>query len=149
MSESISLYDYQALAAFRFQIRCFLHFSEKNARAVGLEPQQHQLMLAIKGLPVGKQATIGEHHSTVELINRSTKRGLVQRRRDEIDQRRVLVDLTSYGEEVLRELSKHNLNELRTRGPALVQALNDMLESGNMSTTPSQSQVGMEDRLRE
>ena len=46
-----TLSEYQSLAEFRYQLRCFLHFSEQAARSVGLEPQQHQLLLTIKGLP--------------------------------------------------------------------------------------------------
>src|SRR5947209_3384263 len=52
-SEEIPLTDYQALAEFRYQIRRFLRFSEQMARAAGIEPQQHQLLLAVKGLPEG------------------------------------------------------------------------------------------------
>jgi DNA-binding MarR family transcriptional regulator len=135
MNNDISLEEYQALAEFRYQIRRFLHFSERAARAAGIEPQQHQLLLALKGLPEGRQATIGElaerlqlqHHSTVELVNRLVERGLVQRCRDEGDQRRVLVSLTPRGEEVLRELSVEHRAELRSNGPALVQALNSLI----------------------
>src|SRR5881409_2559150 len=88
--------DYQALAEFRYQIRRFLRFSEQMARAAGIEPQQHQLLLAVKGLPEGRRAIIGEladrlqlqHHSVVELVDRLEERGFVQRNRDEGDQRR-------------------------------------------------------------
>jgi O6-methylguanine-DNA--protein-cysteine methyltransferase len=55
----ISLRSYRALAEFRHQIRLFLHFSEEAVRQAGIEPQQHQLLLAIKGIPVGTQPTIG------------------------------------------------------------------------------------------
>jgi DNA-binding MarR family transcriptional regulator len=133
--EEISLTDYQALAEFRYQIRRFMHFSEQMARSAGLEPQQHQMLLAIKGLPVGKKATIGElaerlqiqHHSAVELIDRLTDRGYVERRRDNVDQRRVLVHLTIQGEAILHQLSSIALAELRTTGPDLVHALNTLL----------------------
>ena len=139
MNNDISLEEYQALAEFRYQIRRFLHFSEQEARATGIEPQQHQLLLALKGLPEGRQATIGElaerlqlqHHSTVELVNRLVERDLVQRCRDEGDQRRVLVSLTPRGEEVLRELSFEHRAELRSNGPALVQALNALILSAD------------------
>jgi DNA-binding MarR family transcriptional regulator len=135
LDEEISITEYQALAEFRYQLRLFLRFSEQTARAAGLEPQQHQLLLAIKGLPGGKTATIGtlaerlqlEHHSTVELINRLVERGLVGRSRDETDQRRVLVNLTPRGEEVLQNLARSHHTELRLVGPALVQALNKLL----------------------
>jgi DNA-binding MarR family transcriptional regulator len=123
--------DYQALAEFRYQLRCFLSFSEQSARAMGLEPQQHQLLLALKGLSSRGKVTIGDlaerlkiqHHSTVELINRMHERNLVQRNRDKQDQRRVLVTLTPYGEEVLRKLSVLHRTELRSTGPVLVQIL--------------------------
>ncbi len=77
-TEDISMTDYYALAEIRYQIRRFLHFSEEAAREAGLVPQQHQLLLALKGLPAGRKATISElaerlqlrHHSTVELIDR-------------------------------------------------------------------------------
>src|SRR5205809_3535225 len=114
--DDISLSDYRALAEFRYQIRRFLHFSEQMARRAGLESQQHQVLLALKGLPQEKQASISylaerlqlQHHSTVELVDRLVERGFVQRRRDETDLRRVLVDLTPRGEEILRELSVHH-----------------------------------------
>jgi DNA-binding MarR family transcriptional regulator len=133
----ISLSDYQALAEFRYQVRRFLRFSEEAAYAADLEPQQHQVLLAIKGLPQGRKATVGElaerlqirHHSTVELIDRLVKRGLVERHRDEEDQRRVIVSLTLLGGEVLYALSRHTLTELRSTGPAFVQALNALVVS--------------------
>lgn len=137
MEKDISSKEFQALAEFRYQIRRFLHFSEQAARDAGIEPQQHQLLLALKGLPEGRQATIGElaermqlqHHSTVELVNRLAERGFVQRCRDEGDQRRVLVSITEKGEEILRELSFEHRAELRTSGPALAKALNALLNS--------------------
>jgi DNA-binding MarR family transcriptional regulator len=127
----LSPIEYQALAEFRYQLRGFLSFSEQAARAGGLEPQQHQLLLALKGAQRQERVTIGDlaerlkiqHHSAVELINRMVERDLVQRCRDEQDQRRVLVVLTRHGEEVLRRLSLLHRTELRLTGPALVQAL--------------------------
>jgi DNA-binding MarR family transcriptional regulator len=131
--------DYKALAEFRYQIRRFLHFSEQAAREAGLEPQQHQLLLALKGLPEGSKATIGEiarrlqiqHHSTVELIDRMVDRDLIQRSRDDEDQRRVIIKLTPQGEEVLRKLSLLHHTELQSTGPTLVQALNRLIEAKN------------------
>ena len=51
--DTLTLTDYQSLAELRYQIRSFLAFSEQAARAAGLEPRQHQLMLSLKGLPPG------------------------------------------------------------------------------------------------
>jgi DNA-binding MarR family transcriptional regulator len=127
--------DYRALAEFRYQIRRFLRFSERAARDAGLKPQQHQLLLAVKGLPDGRSATIGEiaerlqiqHHSTVELVDRLANRGLVARKRASEDRREVQIHLTAKGEKVLRELSLHHREELAKRGPELVGALRTLM----------------------
>lgn len=127
----LSLAGYRALAEFRFQIRRFLHFSEEQVRGLGLEPQQHQLLLAIKGLPSGARATIGElalrlqlkHHSAVELVNRLETRGYVVRSASRGDRRQVIVRLTVSGSSVLRKLSLAHHEELEEAGPALAQAL--------------------------
>lgn len=124
---SPSLAEVRALAEFRYQIRRFLRFSERAARAAGLEPRQHQLLLAVKGLPLGRLATVGEiaerlqvrHHSAVELIDRLAARGLVRRRRHAPDRRQVVVRLSARGEAVLRELSLVHLAELRELSKAL------------------------------
>jgi DNA-binding MarR family transcriptional regulator len=131
MTQTLALSDYQALAELRYQIRLFLHFSEQAARKMDVEPQQHQLMLALKGLPAGLHPTIKtlaermqtQHHSTVELVNRLARAGLVRRSRAGDDRRQVLLALTSKGEKVLSELSMGHKDELRTQGPALVAAL--------------------------
>lgn len=123
--------DYRALAEFRFQIRKFLRLSEEAARAAGLEPQQHQLLLAVKGIPDGARARIGEiadrlqiqHHSTVELVDRLERNGYVNRRRSEHDKREVLVVLTPKAERILRELSLHHHELLQSYGADLVTSL--------------------------
>src|SRR5918911_717438 len=115
MEKQLTLADYQSLAEVRYQIRRFLHFSEQIARKAGLEPRQHQLMLALKGLPKNVRPRIGElaerlqiqHHSTVELVNRLAGGGYVRRQRGGVDRREVLLSLTPKGEKVLRELSLH------------------------------------------
>jgi DNA-binding MarR family transcriptional regulator len=123
--------EYRALAEFRHQVRRFLCFSEEQVRAHGIEPQQHQLLLAIKGLPDGALATIGElaerlqlrHHSTVELVNRLEKHGHVSRELSKQDRRQVIVHLTVSGATVLRKLSLAHHQELETAGPRLARAL--------------------------
>ncbi len=127
--------DYRALAEFRFQIRKFQSFSEAAARKAGLEPQQHQLLLAIKGTAPGTEPTVGElaarlhtrHHSVVELIDRMEARQLVSRRRSEQDRRQVKVELTAEGERILEALSVQHRAELETAGPALFDALRALL----------------------
>jgi DNA-binding MarR family transcriptional regulator len=129
--KKLTLSDYQALAEFRFQIRRFLHFSERSVKTAGLERGQYQLMLAIKGMPTGVRPRIRElanrmqilHHSAVELVNRLETGGFVRRERARDDRREVLLALTPKGERVLAELAFHHHNELRSAGPALVGAL--------------------------
>lgn len=129
--DDLSLEEYQALAELRFQIRRFLHFSEEQVRVHGLEPQQHQFLLAVKGLPEGCTATVGElagrlqlkHHSVVELINRLEKHRYVARAVGQEDRRQVIVRLTNCGSNVLRKLSVAHHEELETAGPALAKAL--------------------------
>lgn len=123
--------DYRALAEFRYQIRKFLRHSEDAARAAGLEPQQHQLLLAVKGLPEGARARIGEvadrlqiqHHSTVELVDRLEEHGFVNRKRSDRDKREVLIALTPKAERVLRDLSLHHQELLQKYGTELVTSL--------------------------
>jgi DNA-binding MarR family transcriptional regulator len=135
-SRDLSPAAYRSLAEFRHQIRKFLRYSEDAARAHDIEPQQHQLLLAIKGLPTGRSATIREladrlqirHHSTVELINRLAERGAVVREPSAEDRREVIVSLTSAGERTLRTLSVEHHTELRKTGPELMNALRGVFE---------------------
>jgi DNA-binding MarR family transcriptional regulator len=127
--------EFQTLAAFRYQIRLFLRFSEDQARASGIEPQQHQLLLVIKSLPTDVKPTIGElasrmlirHHSAVELVNRLVDQGAVKRVHGEPDHREVLVRLTKKGETLLHGLSVAHHRELQERGPELMKALKKVL----------------------
>lgn len=148
MRNEFSLLDYQELAEFRYELRKFIHFSEQTARAGGVEPQQQQLLLVVKGMPEGKLPTISniaerlqlQHHSTVELIDRLEERVLVERHRDEQDQRRVLIQITPQGEEVLQELSFHNLEELRMAAPSLVRTLNALMKDSILSGEEQRTQ---------
>ena len=134
-TSDISLSSYRALAEFRHQIRLFLHFSDEAARQAGIEPQQHQLLLAIKGIPVGTQPTIGRiaerlqirHHSAVELVDRLTEHGAIARETNPDDGREVRLRLTRTGERLLRKLSIAHHNELGKAGPALRDALDAVL----------------------
>lgn len=119
--------DYEELLGFRTALRRFLRWSEDQARAVGLTPAQHQLLLAIKGHPGEAAPTIGQlsdylvskHHSVVELIDRAVDAGLVERRRDDADHRIVHLWLTPLGEKRIEELSQLHREELRRLAPLL------------------------------
>ncbi len=134
-NKDVSAMAYRELAEFRYRIRQFLHFSEEAARSQGIEPQQHQLLLAIKGLPEGTRPTVTalsqrlclRHHSTVELIDRLVGQKAVVRRPSSLDHREVLIELTPHGEEMLHRLSILHWQELRVSGPALFEALSAVL----------------------
>jgi DNA-binding MarR family transcriptional regulator len=129
--------EFRALAEFRYQIRIFLNGSEEAARNADLEPQQYLLMLALRGLPAGRESSIRElaerlqlrHHSVVELVDRLEKRLLLRRERSRNDRRQVILHLTPRGEKILTRLAKQRISELRTAAPALVQALTAVIRS--------------------
>jgi DNA-binding MarR family transcriptional regulator len=130
--------DFEALLAFRTALRRFNHWSEEQARQVGLTHAQHQLLLAIKGH--GDPApTIGDvadylmlrHHSTVELVNRVQVQELVERRRDPDDARIVRLYLTKNGEECIHKLTALHIAELRQLAPLLKHVVDgSVLEHG-------------------
>ncbi len=123
--------EYASLAEFRHQVRRFLAFSEAEARAVGLEPRQHQLLLALRGLPADTAPTIGtlaerllvRHHTVVELADRLVRRDLIRRAASPHDGRVVLLQITRRGRDTLRRLSLAHRAELRRLGPALARTL--------------------------
>ena len=136
--EIITDSDYRALAEARYQIRRFLHFSEQAARAAGLEPHQHQLLLAVRGHDHPSIGVLAErlqiqHHSAVELVDRLVERRLVSRSRAPSDRRQVIVQLTPRGEAELEKLATCHLAELRDNGPALVGALEAVIGRKNGS----------------
>lgn len=123
----ISREDYRALSEFRYLLRRFLEFSQQAARGVGLQPRQHQAILAIKGFPEDRPVTIGDlaerlrilHHSAVELVDRLSEAELVVREQDPDDQRRVFLVLTDKADRYLAMLSDIHLDELSRIGPLL------------------------------
>jgi DNA-binding MarR family transcriptional regulator len=126
-SRELSLADYQLLAQFRYLLARFLAFSAKAAHAEGLEPRQHQALLAIKGYPGGVRVTVGDlaerlgirHHSAVGLVDRLVESGYLIRRTDAEDRRRAILRLTSLGEKALAALSAAHREELRQIAPRL------------------------------
>src|SRR5258706_510816 len=139
MTMEITTEEYRALAELRCRIRRFLRDGDAVAQDAGLEPQQYLLLLTIRGLPAGEEATIRtlaerlalKHHSVVELIDRLETHGYVRRTRGREDRRRVLVSLLLRGQRLLeqvgagmtwvlrrsRGLIAENIKELLPRGP--------------------------------
>jgi DNA-binding MarR family transcriptional regulator len=138
----LSPVDYEELAELRYQIRRFLHFSESVALREGLEPRQHQALLAIKAMPAGESCTIGalakrlflQHQSTVGLVDRLVLRKLVTRAHGQEDARQVMVSLTPHGETILRRLSLTHRQELKESAPALARALRAIIRKAKHST---------------
>lgn len=119
--------DYVRLADFRYALRRFLEFSEKEAAKEGLTPQQHQALLVIRASPPGEAniARLAErlrirHNTAVELANRLETAGLVVREASTADRRSVLLKLTEAGESRLEILTRVHRNELRQLGPEIV-----------------------------
>lgn len=135
LEPDVSEAGFRRLAEFRHRIRQFLHFSEEAARSKGIEPQQHQLLLAVKGLPRGTRPTVTalsqqpclRHHNTVELVDRLVDQGALKRRHGDEDRREVLVELTPHGEALLHRLSVLHWEELRVSAPALSESLRAVL----------------------
>jgi DNA-binding MarR family transcriptional regulator len=121
----------RTLADFRYELRRFLAFSESAALATGLHPQQHQLLLQVAGAPEGTAVTIAyaaerlglRHNSTVELVDRSAREGLLTRKTDTVDRRRAILHLTPKGRQVLSRLSGEHARELDELRPRLERAL--------------------------
>ena len=122
------------LADFRYELRRFLQFSETAAVAAGLHPQQHQLLLQVAGAPDDAAVTIAyaaerlglRHNSTVELVDRSAREGLLTRIADATDRRRAILHLTAEGKQVLSRLSDEHARELNELAPRLERALKNV-----------------------
>jgi DNA-binding MarR family transcriptional regulator len=142
--------EFRALAEFRYQIRRFLYDSGRAARASGLEPQQYLFLLALRGLPSGRVATIRElaermqlrHHSVVELVDRLEIRRLLRRERSRRDRRQVILHLTPRGDKVLSRLARQRISELRTAAPALVRALTAIIRPARAKTPSRTGKAG-------
>lgn len=117
-------------------MRKFLAFSESAARAAGVEPQQHQLLLAVRGLPRSLRPTVGtiaerlcvQHHTAVALVDKLEARALIARERSDEDRREVLLTLTPAGEAVLEGLSSLHRDQLQTAAPELIRMLRQIIE---------------------
>src|ERR1700689_5035527 len=120
MSADVTTAEYRALAELRYRLRLFLREGDAKARGAGLEPQQYLLLLALRGLPSGADATIRmlaerlvlKHHSVVELIDRLAAHGYVRRMRSRDDRRKVLVSLLPRGVKLVQKVARERISEL-------------------------------------
>jgi len=146
----------RSLEEFRYRIRRFLDFSRRAARAAGLAPQQHQMLLVLAGGPPGTDSRIRllaerlflNHNSAVELVNRLQRQGMVERVQEPKDRRQVGVRITPRGARVLARLTRHHLAELRTAGPELVRALQAAIAGARRAPRPRRARSGRRGRKR-
>jgi DNA-binding MarR family transcriptional regulator len=110
---------YRAHALFRYTLRRFLRFSEQQARGAGITPEQHQLLLAVRGTPEGwlsvgdvARQLMVQPHSALGLVERAAQHGLVTREDDPADGRRVRVRLTPLGEDLIARLTAEHRAEM-------------------------------------
>ena len=123
--------DYRSIAAFRAAIRRFLRSSEEAARSIGLTPQQHQALLAIRGHPGPDLPAVRDlagalqlrHHSVVGLVDRLEESGYVRRLPSPTDSRVVLLAITDEGDRMLAELTGAHIQEQARLG-AIINELN-------------------------
>jgi DNA-binding MarR family transcriptional regulator len=124
------------LAEFRYQLAGFLRRRRNAAQEAGIEPQQYELMLAVKGLPRDKKPTIKQiaeqlrlqHHSTVELTTRLVNRGLIRRERSKEDRRSVLLSVTKEGQRAMDQVVQYSLDQLRQEAPELLKTLSRLIK---------------------
>ena len=135
--------EYLALGEFRYQLRRFLRNMEEATRLLGANPQQYQLVLAIKGLPRNLEPTISNlaermqlnHNSMVELADRCEENNLLRRVRSASDRRQVTLSILPEGEALLRQLGVTARQELRETGPILVEAILRLTGDGRAKET--------------
>jgi len=143
-TSAITKTEYEVLAEFRYTLRLFMSFSENAAKEVGITPQQHQALLAIKGFPGREQITIVElserlqikHHSAVGLLNRLEAERMITRSPSQNDRRKVFISLTGHGVSVLKKLSHIHREELRRLTPqlrVLLKRINKLSEGGKLT----------------
>jgi DNA-binding MarR family transcriptional regulator len=118
--------DYALLSEFRYELRCFLHFSEAAAQKANLTPQQHQALLSVRGANERRQ-TVGQladrllikPHSASGLVQRLESQGLIERILDPDDARVVHLQVTARGERILEDLALAHRTELHHMKPML------------------------------
>lgn len=157
MKQKVRDFEYAALAELRYRIRQFVQGSDQAALSAGIEPQQYQMLLAIRGLPNQAEASIGRlaermllrHHSAVGLIDRLESQGFVRRTRSRTDLRRVRVSLLPRGKRVLEDIVRRRLDELRDSGHAFVATIAAILDESECSgDRPGILSAGTRDRKR-
>lgn len=103
------LADLVSTAAFRTQLRRFLHRTEAVTAEAGLTAQRYDLLLMVKTAADG-QTTVSQlsesldlsQQGVTELVKRAVEAGLVRRQKSATDGRVSFIELTRDGERRLR-----------------------------------------------
>jgi len=135
-------HEYAVLAAFRYALRGFMHFSESAAEGLGLTAQQYQAMLAVCGCPGDRRFTINDlaqqlfirHNSAVGLVDRLHAQGLIARQPSPIDKRKVYLRVTPKGERMLERLASVHREELGRIEPQLRTLLDEIVRATETTT---------------
>jgi DNA-binding MarR family transcriptional regulator len=130
----ISKADIESLAQFRYALRQFLRFSERASRQAGVSPQQHQLLMTVKGMRGRNWANVAEiaerlqvsHHAAVALVTRAQNLKLVRRAQGKEDRRTVQVSLTPKGEALIAQLAELHHQELGRLSHILLKQLHSI-----------------------
>ena len=118
--DSLSKIEFEVLSDFRYQLRCFMRFSEDLTRKYGITNLQYLLLLHVKGYKGREWATIGElaerlqscHNGVVSLASRCEILGLVSRKRSIVDKREVEIHLTPEGNKLVKKIASLHRKEL-------------------------------------
>lgn len=124
---------YDGLAEFRLALRRFLSLSGAALAQADVTSQQYQAMLVIKTAPDGQirmrelsELMLMRAHGAVQLVDRLSAAGLVERKPSKIDKRSILIQLTPQGRSVLQALARIHLAGLLANQVSLVESLSKL-----------------------
>jgi DNA-binding MarR family transcriptional regulator len=120
INKALTKKEFETLSDFRYQLRCFVRFSEDLTHKYGVTNLQYLLLLHVKGYEGREWATIGElaerlqtqHNGVVALASRCEKLGLIFRKRGTVDKREVEIHLTADGNKLVKKIASLHRNEL-------------------------------------
>jgi DNA-binding MarR family transcriptional regulator len=133
---SFSAERYSGLASFRSALRKFLAASKEICEKGGITTAQYQAMLVLgcssEPLSMKRLAEqkLLKHHSVVQMVDRLSRAGLVERIASQHDRRVALVVLTTKGESKLEKLAEQHLAEVLKQEPLLSSSLRKIKNRG-------------------
>lgn len=121
-----------------YRIRAYQRSSDEAARAAGLEPVEHQLLLGVKhciereagGIRDLRQHLGLNQKRTLDLVNRLVQKRLLERRKTMHQNGPTFLQLTGLGEALLKKISARERQHLQSQAPDLIRILH-ALADGN------------------